>query len=416
MARRSLVLSALLLIVPLSARAEDVVPRLSALPIEDVPSTRPNPFPAFGNFAWRAFVALNWPAASDGAPDLTRQLSDAGPRTWERFSPRYAAFPDAGHADGPCGVTGRTVSAYEPFAEFNQTSFISGRFEPPLVAANRTHVRYEVRLNPTALNALIGFRQGALFRAPAGSVSVKAAWRLLTAADPPALHSRYYVVRAAVTDIAATLAAGKVECETRDLALVCFHIVIRTPYRPQGIWATFEHVDVAPPGAIGESSAGGAGPPLPFVPGSAAGEASPPPGAAAASLTHPPEIDPEPTPVARRHPIHPELMAINRAYWALPGLAGTIWANYMLVAVQWPTLPLPVSPDNDGRYFPGLRLDPNTPGEPYQASDDGADYNLVNVTMETFEQDPPSSCMACHHAVSNALGRDFVGIIPPGGE
>ena len=41
--------------------------------IEDVPSTRLDPFPSFDNFAWRAFIALNWPSLTDtahrGEPD-----------------------------------------------------------------------------------------------------------------------------------------------------------------------------------------------------------------------------------------------------------------------------------------------------------------------------------------------------------
>ena len=37
--------------------------------------------------------------------------------------------------------------------------------------------------------------------------------------------------------------------------------------------------------------------------------------------------------------------------------------------------------------------------------------NLTNTTMETYLQDRPSSCMACHQSVSNAYGRDFVGIL-----
>ena len=30
---------------------------------------------------------------------------------------------------------------------------------------------------------------------------------------------------------------------------------------------------------------------------------------------------------------------MNRAYWALPGIKGTVWEHYMLVASQWPTVP-----------------------------------------------------------------------------
>ena len=94
---------------------------------------------------------------------------------------------------------------------------------------------------------------------------------------------------------------------------------------------------------------------------------------------NPPRLDPPPTQVARKHP----------------------------------TVTQPPAPDNDGRYFPGLRVEPGTPAEPYQvaAQDGEPDKNLVNVTMETYAQDRPSSCMACHHTVANSLGRDFSAIL-----
>ena len=98
-------------------------------------------------------------------------------------------------------------------------------------------------------------------------------------------------------------------------------------------------------------------------------------------------------------------MRLNRAYWSLPGVKGTICEHYMLVAAQLPTRAAP-APDNDGAYFPGggpkrcrriLPIDRERAGE------------LVNTTMETYLQDLPSSCMACHQAVSNARGGDSSG-------
>jgi hypothetical protein len=86
-------------------------------------------------------------------------------------------------------------------------------------------------------------------------------------------------------------------------------------------------------------------------------------------------------------------MAMNRAYWALPGIKGTVWEHYMLVADQWPTQPHPIDPYNDGVFFP-----------------EGRKENLVNTTIETYSQDPPSSCMSCHQGF-NARGRDFIGIL-----
>ena len=114
--------------------------------------------------------------------------------------------------------------------------------------------------------------------------------------------------------------------------------------------------------------------------------------------------------VVRRHPIHPATMAINRAYWALPGIKGTVWEHYMLVASQWPTIPHPAGPQNDGGYFPGQPLTADAPRENYQAAD-APHENLVNTTIETYFQDPPSSCMSCHQSLSNALGHDFVGML-----
>ena len=65
----------------------------------------------------------------------------------------------------------------------------------------------------------------------------------------------------------------------------------------------------------------------------------------------------------------------------------------MLVAIQWPTRAHPIDPHNDGVYFPEARKE-----------------NLVNTMIETYLQDPPSSCMSCHQGF-NARGRDFVGIL-----
>jgi len=84
---------------------------------------------------------------------------------------------------------------------------------------------------------------------------------------------------------------------------------------------------------------------------------------------------------------------MSRYYWSLPGIEGTVWGHYMLVATQWPTRAFPIDPYNDGGFFPATR-----------------DENLVNTTMETYYQDRPSSCMACHQNF-NLRGRDFVGML-----
>jgi hypothetical protein len=390
-----------------------------------------HPSSRFDNFAWRAFIALNWPSLTDpahrGAPDLARTLGDPGPRVWETFKARYELFqvgPDGSpiapqpwatyDAVNPCGadVDGRakTLATFDPFMDFNQFGSMPGVAANPLVAQNRTYTRYETRINETEYSALAlgGWSQGVKLpdqdnpaQLPAGSIALKAAWRLLTAADTPAVRARYYVVENAdVVDVAKTLAARHVVCSKSDIALVGLHIVVRTKYRPQGVWSTFEHVDNVPPAGAGEArepDASDAGAPYSYF------DAAKPklglwpqfgaPGTLPVSIDRPPRIDPTPMQVVRRHPIHPPTMAMNRAYWALPGIKGTVWEHYMLVANQWPSHAQPISPHNDGVYFPEARKE-----------------NLVNTTMETYLQDPPSSCMSCHQ-IFNALGRDFVAML-----
>src|ERR1700685_239285 len=66
--------------------------------VEDIPNLTPefDKFPELDNFAWRAFVALNWPALTDpahrGFPDRAKTPGDPGPRVWETFKARYELF------------------------------------------------------------------------------------------------------------------------------------------------------------------------------------------------------------------------------------------------------------------------------------------------------------------------------------
>ena len=90
----------------------------------------------------------------------------------------------------------------------------------------------------------------------------------------------------------------------------------------------------------------------PRSPSSAFGRHSALPDTLPVSMDHPPKIDPTPMQVVRRHPIHASTMAMNRAYWALPGIKGTVWEHYMLVASQWPTIPASAKPAKRRRLFP----------------------------------------------------------------
>ncbi len=419
------------------ARAPAVSPdRLDDVPLRD----DENPA-AFADFAWRAFVSLNWPAnpatATRGVPDRARTLRDSGPRVWETFKSDFELFPWQGDkripptawasaaGPNPCGVSNRerTVASFHPFADFNQPSFMAGVPSNPLVAQNRTYTRYEIHVNEPEFTmfAARGWSLGdhlpdernpANF--PVGSISVKAAWRQLSQTDSPESRARYYVVRANVVDVAKTLATHRTVCSKEDLALVGLHIAIKTGSRPQWIWSSFEHVDNVPPApdANGaEPDAKYAGVRYGYFDPAKPSKLWPPfgsPETLPLSEDNPPKAAPTPTQVVRRHRVDPTVMRLNRGYWAAPEIRGSVWAHYMLVAVQWPTSRDPAGPANDGAFLPG-RPDAQAHDEAYRAIAK-SDANLVNTTMETYLQDAPSSCMACHQATANVRGHDFVAI------
>ena len=439
--------SIVFILSPSLATADDVEPKALPDRIIDVPATKPDPFPAFSNFSWRAFIALNWPAltgaADRGQPDRSKSFGDPGPRVWETFKSRYEVFQrdrdgralipskwNSYEGNNPCGpgVDNRTktLSSFSEFSDFNQATFELGELGNPLVAQNRTYTRYEVRINKEEFNSIVDHKWYARNNLPTaqkpgrfnvGSIGVKAAWRILTDQDTPTIRQRYYVVKdAAVLDVAKSLQAGIAVCAKKDIALVGFHIVVKTEYRPQWIWSSFEHVDNVPPIGMGEArepDANDAHMPYsyndPTKPQYLAPSLKSPLGNAV-STSNPPKHDPNPMQVIRQHPINTKIMAMNRAYWALPEIRNTVWANYMLVTTQWPTVTQPDEPSNSGQPFPGGFVDPKQPMDVYQlpAKNAGPPSNLANTTMETYLQAPSSSCMACHHSVSNAYGRDFV--------
>ena len=424
---------------PLSVSA--VSPVVSADRLDDA-SLSGDAFAAVGDFAWRAFIALNWPAAgvaaTRGAPDRARALGDPGPRVWETFKSAAQTFPVG--ADGrrvaaapwgsfagpdPCGGVNpeKSIAAFKPFAEFNQPSFSSAAPANPLVAQNGEYVRYEVRFNASGFATFVanGWSEGRNLpdadhpaHFPVGSIAVKAAWRPLNGADTPEVRARYYITRAAIVDVESSLAAGRVVCAQRDVALVGLHIVIKTQSRPQWIWTSFEHVDNVPPagaGAAREPDAIDAQAPYGFFDPSRPAKLWPPFGAAETQPidpTNPPKRAPAAMQIVRRHPINAALMAKNRDYWTHPGVKGTVWRHYMLVAAQWPTSVDPPGPENDGAYFPG-QSEPLR-DESYKSTA-AAQENLVNTTMESYLQEAPSSCMSCHQAASNHNGFDFVGTL-----
>ena len=186
------------------------------------------------------------------------------------------------------------------------------------------------------------------------------------------------------------------------------------------MWSTFEHVDNVPPAGAGEArepDAKDAGAPYAYFDPSRPARLWPPFGSAGASRSTGRtrrQLHPTPMQVVRRYPIHGETMAMNRAYWALPGIKGTVWEHYMLVAAQWPTSADPPAPTTTARSFPAEGRRPTPPKTIKSVA--LAQENLINTTMETYLQDAPSSCMACHQIVSNSRGAISSASSPACGE
>src|SRR5271166_1177249 len=133
------------------------------LDVRDTPS-RQDPFPFLDDFSWRKFIALNWPglngAQNRGQPDRSKSLADTGPRVWQTWKSRFEIFQPQGvkpadwndySGNNPCGfgfsneVT--TLSAFSAFSDFDQAVSNLSALGNPLVARNKTYVRYEVRVN-----------------------------------------------------------------------------------------------------------------------------------------------------------------------------------------------------------------------------------------------------------------------------
>jgi hypothetical protein len=346
-----------------------------------------NPIAFFDDYSWRAFVALVWPALSGqrGTPDPNQTVNGSGPRVFETYKSLYETFhvdgsaPSAWNsfdppADNPCnvqaGFNDMILASFSKFANVGQAGF--GTLVGPLIAQNKTYVRFMTGFDQTEFNQILNSKLylranlTSSITLPTGSLDVKSSWMEMTNVAHP---ERYYTRTAWVMD------PGTGKCSPQTVGLVGLHIVQKTPSRPQWIWSSFEQIDNVPPmqsGASGSNFNDGSGTPMP--------------------TQNPYSVEPLPIPppkpynVSRIKPIHSSTQATNKAYQKL--LAGTPFQNYQLVMTQWPLVP------NDPTTFA-------TPQNTFPGN--GATTAFANTTMETFDQSTIfTGCMACHAATQTA--------------
>lgn len=350
--------------------------------------------------SWETFVALNWPASEkeNGVPDTTLKIGGqskggyypngmrSSPVVWETYKDANDVFLPSGKPPSP-------FSAKTGHVLFDDTESFT---ISPLNDQNGRHVYYEVRLNEVEYNYIvsrklylkanqtppINFPPGDPATKEAGSVHVKAAWKILNIDGPGQKDNpdRFYTTEAMIYN------PGKPSAFLAKVGLVGLHIVHKTASRPEWIWATFEQVDNAADLPQGTN---------PITPGTynftnatCPLDKCPP--------NQPVSMDSnQPVQVLRVTPIDNDTQNLNQQWQGALRAWNpkSVWQYYQLISTQWPA-----DPQNTKIY-----------GGPQPAA-------LTNSVIETYFQgptpahptakDPPHSCMDCHGMF--AQNKDFM--------
>ena len=173
-------------------------------------------------YAWRLFVALNWPANTDNCrPDKTKLLGDDGLVTWETWQSREETFLD-GAAEPPTWRQGCENGNFNsfPVGDFSTVDDEAIRLNKKAYNYIRDNRLYS--LDEQERLAAAGVRD---IDFPLGAKEVKAGWVKITEHDKPRYH---WVERV-------------VDGETVIFGLTSFHFVSKD--LPTWFWSTFEHVD-----------------------------------------------------------------------------------------------------------------------------------------------------------------------------
>jgi hypothetical protein len=385
-----------------------VTPALAEVP-EGLP---PGAVVANTNFdyvSWQTFVALNWPAdPKTGSPDLSKSiLSGEGPVVWETYLADSDVFVNPGNKPaewrgGSPGMNGLNQDALLLGKKNGVTRFfpVHSKIDPkvgtlsgieqgggPLTDKNGRFVRYEVRINKDEYNYIIendlwnkagqagktiNFPEGKSSYGPVGAMEIKAAWKVLGEGDD---LSRFYKVQAIVfNDEKGSLTPGK---NPVTLGLVGLHIVHKARGQGKWLWSTFEQNDNLmsfsyPAGKPNVQTAK-----QPYTELDANGK----------------PIN-QPVNVTRINPIENPATEMNAGYQKL--LAGSVWANYSLVATQWAGnlggLPKPA-------YMANSVIETYTQGTT-PPSDTPVAYPAPGYNP--FAPNSSSSCMKCHSVATTA--------------
>jgi hypothetical protein len=405
------------------------------VPLPSVVNSQVQIRPYFDWFSWEEFISLNWPASTKGRGNpnqptnvsVFKNAKNGTNTVWGTYKANWELFNQGSARPSPFDSYDAAIPSQCSAAKPGQRELVMSSkgntvlndgvqaFSFPLVDANQNYLFYEVRYNRAAYDFMRGTdanQKSWLYLArnlspptqqtmPAstaaaihpgekdqlGAIMIKAAWRDMTAV-PKGDWNRYYVAEAEVFN------PQTQQCTARQVGLVGIHIVQKLEDFQEWVWSTFEQVDVlTTPQRPG------------LLPACTTSDCSDVHGFANRPQTT--TLDPTPAnrmPVqaARLNPI-PNTPAgqstVDANALFQKALAGTVWANYELVATQWPF--------NAGNYKP-----PENRGSyPCWAGAPFPQTGVVNLTMETYFQSATdavgaggNSCMSCHY---NAALYDF---------
>jgi hypothetical protein len=395
----------------------------------------------FDIFAWRSFIALNWAAARNGAPDPGKGFEDQKtPKVWEFWEPTAAVFKADGSRPDWLGTDQHSLDHFK--AGWRATPSVDeGKqaFSGPLIDQNGHWVHYVSFMNHGEFDYLVEHElynlegQAAYQRdhsiefpqnddSRAGAIEIKLAWKVLT---PQEVNSHRFLVRelpvveyvpAGVADsspvnadstggalkvppahksgkTADNIEAGKGKAGTatskvtrETLGLIGMHIAMRTRSSPQWIWATFEQID----NTRLDRHSGDASHPLPAHPSLSNPDnplvlvgANVLPAFNAVGPNGPINDWDESKPIApvevlRLVPPPQGTDAINVIAQSFLGEKGSVFRYYELNGTQWPTHPnAKAVPGGQGSAPESINF--KMPGEVVPVY-------LTNATMETYFQ------------------------------
>ncbi len=399
----------------------------------------------FDYFGWQMFIALNWPADESGQPLGGDFLDDPdAPRVWESYPGIEQVFAGSDLNAGGCTTAGRLLLSRS--AKLNSSSFIQPGTPWPLIDMAGNFVMYDVRLNPAEVayirtNGLDTYRGQVDFAADwnlprgigdtPGAIEIKTAWRVLPESEDNPMG--YFTLPATLSIAAENSETGAPLCLDVTVGLVGMHIMQKVSHPEEfskfWVWATFEHsrnaptAKAAPVSALNAHAAGTGKDPVDScpIPDPAEGDwaffdaACRDDDGAACTPNAPLGKDVEQflwqpdqpfganylqgdgfgSQVTRCWAVYDSAQKVDTAFQA--ALAGSVWANYQLIGVQWA----------QGAHYEGGEFDPLQPFT--------APFYLANTSMETFKQIEPimadpdtpnrggsGSCTTCHDAASDA--------------